>query len=99
MEFFNGGMFWFIEGILFTLIIISVNIWAKDKNITITSWKWLLLILWIVLLGFSIAFVTTSYGEGEPTAGFRGGMLFGLITIISGVGLWRVILMGKVAAK
>jgi uncharacterized membrane protein (DUF485 family) len=48
-------------------------------------------VLWILLAGFTIAFVGTSFGEGEPTAAIRGGLLFGLISVIAGVGVWRII--------
>lgn len=98
MDFFLSGTFWFIEGILFTIILISFNVWAKDNKITLSPIKWTAFVLWIFFLGFTIAFVTTSYGEGEPTAGFKGGILFGMITLISGAGILRFILSGKAKA-
>jgi hypothetical protein len=58
-------------------------------------WKWSLVVLWLCLVGFAVAFVGTSYGEGEPVAATRGGLLFGLISIIAGVGLWRVLMSGR----
>ena len=36
----------------------------------------------------------TSFGEGEPTAAIRGGLLFGFAAILSGVAIWRVLLIG-----
>ena len=54
-------------------------------------WKWVLFILWIFFLEFVVAFVGTSLGENEPTAATLGGLIFGLIVIISGVALWRVL--------
>jgi hypothetical protein len=58
-------------------------------------WKWIFLGIWILILGFSIAFVGTNLGEKEPKAALLGGILFGLITIISGAGLWRILQTGK----
>lgn len=94
MQIFNSGFFWFFEGILFVVVIFAVRAWAKDRGLPMPVWKWSLFLLWILLAGFTIAFVGTSFGEGEPVAGTRGGLLFGLITIITGVGLWRVLLAG-----
>jgi len=98
VQIFNSGFFWFVEGILFVVVILAVRAWAKDRGLPMPVWKWVLFLFWILLAGFTIAFVGTSFGEGEPVAATRGGLLFGLITIISGVGVWRV-LMGRVGSS
>jgi len=94
MQIFNSGVFWFLEGILFVVVLLAVRSWAADRRLPMPVWKWMIFFLWVGLAGFTIAFVGTSFGEGEPVAATRGGLLFGLITIISGVGLWRVLLAG-----
>lgn len=94
MQIFNSGLFWFLEGILFVVVVLAVRIWAEDRRLPMPAWKWMLFFLWIGLAGFTIAFVGTSFGEGEPVAATQGGLLFGLITIITGVGMWRVLLAG-----
>ncbi len=94
MQIFNSGLFWFVEGILFVVIVLAVKAWAEDRGLPMPIWKWALFLVWLSLAGFTIAFVGTSFGEGEPVAGTKGGLLFGLVTIISGVGLWRVLLTG-----
>ncbi|MFC2160929.1 hypothetical protein ACFLRX_04680 [Acidobacteriota bacterium] len=91
MQFFASGLFWFFEGIFACLFIIAFKIWAEDKGYAMHSWKWLLLGIWVILFGFTIAFIGTSLGEGEPNAALFGGIIFGLVIIISGVGLWRFI--------
>ena len=91
MQFFSSGLFWFLEGIFACLFIIGFKFWAEDREYIMPLWKWLLLGIWIVLFGFTLAFVGTSLGEGEPNAALFGGIIFGLITIISAVGLWRII--------
>lgn len=93
MNFFNSGLFWFIEGIFACLVIIGIKIWMEDRGIPMPYWKWLLFGLWILFLGFTIAFIGTNLGEKEVTAAFKGGILFGLISIILGVGLWRLLLI------
>ena len=95
MGFFNSGLFWFIEGIVFCLFLIGFKFWMEDKKISLNFWKWTLLILWILLFEFSIAFVTTSIGENETIAAWKGFMVFGFISVITGVGLWRILMSGK----
>ncbi len=92
MQFFTSGLFWFIEGILACLFFVGFKFWSEDKGYVMPIWKWLLLGIWIILFGFTVAFVGTSLGEGEPNAALFGGIIFGLITIISAVGLRRIII-------
>ncbi len=91
MTFFTSGFFWFIQGILITVIILAFQVWMEDKGVKMIWWKWFLWGLWILVAGFTIAFIFTSLGEGEPTAAVKGGIIFSLITITSGVGIWRLI--------
>ena len=95
MGFFNTGLFWFIEGIFACLVVIGLKTWAEDHNIHMPFWKWILFGFWILFFGFTIAFVGTSIGENEMVAATKGGIIFGIISIISGVGLWRIIKIGK----
>jgi hypothetical protein len=97
MQLFNSGIFWFVEGILFVVILLALRAWARDRGLPMSPWKWGLFLLWLAFAGFTLAFVGTSFGEGEPTAGARGGLFFGLLTVISGVGVWRVLLAGRSA--
>jgi hypothetical protein len=94
MRIFDSGLFWFVEGILTVVVILAVRAWAQDRGLPMPLWKWALFLTWMGLVGFTIAFVGTSFGEGEPVAATRGGLLFGLISIIAGVGLWRVLGVG-----
>lgn len=91
MHFFNSGMFWFIEGIFACLVVIGLKITMEDRGIPMPLWKWALFVLWILVLGFTIAFVGTNIGEKEMTAAKLGGLVFGLLSIVTGVGLWRLL--------
>ena len=91
MSFFISGLFWFIQGILVTIIVAGFNIWMKDRNVKMVWWKWGLWAFWMTLAAFTIAFIFTSLGEGEKVAAVKGGIIFSIITIISGVGIWRLI--------
>ncbi|MCK4771369.1 MAG: dehalogenase [Candidatus Latescibacteria bacterium] len=94
MQLFNSGFFWFFEGILFCLAIIGLKVWAEDRSIPMPFWKWIAFAVWMVLFGFTVAFIGTSLGENEVNAAVKGGILFGIIVAISGVGLWRLIKIG-----
>ena len=96
MSFFTSGMFWFFEGILFVFTILVLRLWLKEKGIRLPIWKYFFVIIWILFFEFSIAFVTTSLGENEPNAALMGGILFGLISIVSGVGLFRLLFTNRV---
>jgi drug/metabolite transporter (DMT)-like permease len=91
MHFFNSGMFWFIEGIFACLVVIGLKITMEDRGIPMPLWKWALFVLWILVLGFTIAFVGTNIGEKEMTAAKLGGLVFGLLSVVTGVGLWRLL--------
>ena len=94
MQIFNSGLFWFVEGIIFCVMILALRAWARERAIPVRWWKWLAFGLWVLLTGFTLAFVGTSVGEGEPTAAIRGGLLFGLVSVIVGVAVWRVWMIG-----
>jgi hypothetical protein len=94
MQIFNSGFFWFVEGILFVVMILGFRAWALGRGVSLGFLRWALVLVWLLLAGFTIAFVGTSFGEGEPTAAIRGGLLFGLISVIGGVGLWRFLSRG-----
>jgi hypothetical protein len=94
MQIFNSGLFWFVEGVLCCVTLLGLKAWAQDRSIPTPWWKWVVLVLWVSLAGFTIAFVGTSFGEGESTAAIRGGMLFGILAVLSGVGAWRLWMIG-----
>lgn len=99
MQIFNTGSFWFVEGILFVIVLLAFRAWTHDRGLVMTWWKWALFVIWVFIAGFTIAFVGTSLGEGEPSAALKGGILFGVITVIAGAGVWRLLTMGEGAGE
>ena len=94
MPIFNSGFFWFFEGILCCIVVLGIRAWALDRAIPMPWWKWLAVGMWVLFTGFTIAFVGTSLGEGEPTAAVQGGIMFGIVAVLSGVGVWRLWMIG-----
>ena len=91
MSFFTSGTFWFIEGVLFVVLIIALRAWLKEKGARMTAWKWLLVVVWILLAGFTAAFIGTNIGEGEYTAALRGGGVSAIIVLVYALVLLRVL--------
>ena len=94
MQIFNSGAFWFVEGILFCVMLLGLKTWARDRSLSMQWWKWTAFVAWVLFAGFTIAFVSTSYGENEASAAVRGGIFFGIIAVLSGVGVWRIVMIG-----
>ena len=96
MWFFTSGAFWFAEGVLFVLAVIGLKVWMDDRNTPMGLWKWLLVGAWILMCGFTIAFIGTSVGEGEMVAARKGGIAFSVVCVIAGAGVWRLLQIGRV---
>jgi hypothetical protein len=92
---FTSGFFWFVMGMLMVLVGVGAAAWVKDLGLKMTWWKWLLAILWYALLNLSVAVPMTFVGENEPGAAVRTFLPLVVITIITGVGLWRVLAAGR----
>lgn len=83
---------WFIIGISATLAVQSFHRWVTERGLRLSWWQWLLLGLWALALAGTIGFVTTNLGEREVRAAMVGGAMFGLVVIVTAVGLWRWLL-------
>lgn len=104
MAFFGGNIFWFLMGIVFIAVAAGFKVLAEDQGWKMTWWKWLLAGAWYFIF-FNMGFLVwgTFIGEGFASAGFKLFLLIFFITVVLGVGLWRVLLLGAdkdaVAAK
>lgn len=96
--FFESGFFWFLMGILFVLVAAGFKAFADDRGWVITWWKALLGVIWYGI--FSVSFLSwgTLIGENEGGAGFKVFLLGMFISLVLGVGLWRLMQLepGKV---
>jgi len=96
MSFFTSGAFWFLEGVLCVLAMIGMKVWMEDRNTPMGLWKWFLVGAWMLMFGFTIAFIGTSVGENEMAAAEKGGIMFSVICVISGAVVWRLLQIGRV---
>jgi len=91
MWIFDGPLFWFVLGILSCLAVTAFRLWAQDRRLHMTWWKWIGVIAWMAFAGASLAFVGTSLGEGEARAAIMGALFAGVLVLVSGALLWRVL--------
>ena len=89
--FFNGNAFWLINGILLVLIVFGLKYFAEDRGWVMTWWKWLLTGIWYFIFATSFYAWGTLIGENFAGAGFRTFLAGLFVSVVLGVGLWRVL--------
>ncbi len=93
----GGALFWFIMGMLFILVAAGARAWAEALRLKMTWWKWVLALLWYVQLNITVAAPMTFIGEDEAAAGGKLFLFMLVTTIILGVILWRLLILGRAA--
>ena len=88
-------IFWMIMGILIATFFVGLRFWFQDLRIRMNWWKWALLSVWLFLLAFTLGAGFTLIGEDEPKAGARLMLFFGVIILITGSGLWKLLAQGR----
>lgn len=68
---------------------------AKDLKLKMNWWKWTLSGLWYFILLFCIYADFTFMGEGEVSAGWKMLLFQGVILMVLGVGLGRLLSRGR----
>lgn len=84
-------LFWIIMGFLYTLFVFGLRYWAQDLKIKMDWWKWLLFTIWFIGLNIVIAGGFTLIGENETRAGLYFLGVFGVLFIILGAGVWKIL--------
>ena len=88
-------VFAFIIGALSGLVVMGAIVWANSLGLMMTWWKWLLAVLWYILLNLFIFLDFTMMGEGEAAAGLKMLLFQVILMIILGVGLARLLWAGR----
>ena len=91
----NTVLFSFIFGAVTGLVVAGAIVWAQDLGLKMTWWKWLLAGWWYILLNFFVFLDFTMIGEGEAGAGWKMLLFQGVIMVILGVGLVRLLWAGR----
>ena len=89
--FINGGIFWFLMGMIAILVTAGFKAVANDLGWVLNWWKWLLSILWYAIFSITIFSFGTLAGEREESAGIKMLLLGLFICIVYGAGLLRIL--------
>ena len=82
----------FIVGVGTIIGLYCLNFWVKDRRgRQINWWQWILVAIWVLTLFFTTMFIFTSLGENEARAALTGGGFLLAISVILGIGLYRVL--------
>ncbi len=84
-------LFWMCMGVLIALFFMGLRYWLADANIRMNGWKWLILSGWFFFLAITVAAAFTLMGEGEWTAGKRFLLFFGIVLLLAGSGVWKLL--------
>ena len=72
-------------------------VWFAELGYKMNWWKWLLAAIWYLLLNATVAAPFTLLAENEAKGAWGTLGIMGVLTIILGVGLWRLLASGKKA--
>jgi hypothetical protein len=89
--FFSSGLFWILMGIIFVLVAAGFKEFADERGWEINWWKGLLAVIWYAILSLSFYAYGTLRGENEASAGVKFLLLGLFVSLILGVGLWRLL--------
>ena len=93
--FFTSSLFWMLMGMIAILAGYGFKLFAEGRGWVLNWWKWILTIIWYIIFCLSFYAWGTLIGENEAGAGLRTWLLGMFISLVLGVGLWRLLLIGK----
>ena len=87
---------WFIIGIAVGLLLLWV---VMSKRVQMRWYEWLIGIVGLALLLFTVLVTTTSYAEDEPKAAQLFMLVLGIPSVVLMVLAWQLSIRHKVTAK
>lgn len=84
-------LFWMAIGLLIAFFFFGLRYWFQDLKIRMYWWKWLLVVIWLIILAVILGGAFTLIGENEPKAGVRFLLFFGVIILLIGGGIWKIV--------
>ena len=89
---------WLIIGMILGALILGLVLWLRSKNMSMKWYEWLIGIIGVALLLFTIQNFVGSYAEFESTAGNVYLLLLGLPALILLGATWRLVIRHKKTA-
>ena len=81
---------WFIIGIVFGTALLALVLWLRSKNIKVTWYEWLIGVIGLALLLYTIQNVVGLLTEIEPTATWMFALAIGLPALILLAVAWQL---------
>jgi len=83
-------MLWFLIGIVLGITLLGLTAWMRGKNVSLTWYEWLIGIVGLLLLLFTIQNFVGSFIEIESTAAWMFLLITGLPALILLVVVWQL---------
>ena len=81
---------WFIIGIVIGVALLGLAVWMRGKNISLTWYEWIIGIVGLVLLFFTVQNFFGSFVELEATAAWMFLLILGLPAIVLIAIAWQL---------
>lgn len=91
----SGKMAHLIIGAILTAVFISLFLYARKKQLLISWWQWLLIVLALLYAGFVLEVIVSFLEEGAERAALVMGLILGFIAILWGVLLGRFVFASR----
>lgn len=85
---------WMFVGAVSVLVVLGAKEWFRDADITMSWWKWLIGVVWYIILMMSLAAPFTLMGEGESGAGWKMLLFTTPVLVITGFAVYRILKIG-----
>ncbi|GAI40852.1 putative reductive dehalogenase anchoring protein (rdhB) [marine sediment metagenome] len=82
---------WFIIGIVLGVAMLALVLWLRGRNIKVTWYEWLIGVLGLALLLYTIQNVVGLLTEIEPTATWMFALVIGLPALILLAVAWQLV--------
>ncbi|MBA7687060.1 hypothetical protein ES703_95520 [subsurface metagenome] len=82
---------WLIIGLIVGAALLALVLWLRGRDIKVTWYEWLIGIVGLLLLLFTIQNFTGSFAELEPTAAYMFLLVTGLPALILLAVAWQLI--------
>lgn len=82
---------WFIIGMVLGVLLLSLMMYLRSKNITLTWYEWIIGIVGVLLLPFTLQNFFGSFEELEPTAAWMFLLITGLPSLVLLAVTWQLI--------
>ena len=86
---------WFIVGVVVGALILSLALWLRSKNMSMTWYEWVIGIIGLALLLFTLQNYIGSQAELEPKAATMFLLVTGLPSIILLAVAWQLVARHK----